>query len=128
VEHDERRLDVGVEEVGIEGGQPVRGGERLVRDGREAAGGDVHVAVGGARERVDAAPHPVSALLRARRIVCRRRAEHRLEDARTRVARVVPSADGSTGTSRQRTTQSRSRPQASSTAAHTSPVDRRSER
>ena len=69
VEHDERRLDVGIEEVGIERGQPVRGGERLVRDGREAAGRDVDIAIRCARERVDAAPCPVRALLRTRGVV-----------------------------------------------------------
>ena len=69
VEHDERRLDVGIEEIGIERGQPVRGGERLVRHGREAARRDVDIAIGGPRERVDASTCPVRALFRTRGVV-----------------------------------------------------------
>ncbi len=94
VEHDERRLDVGIEEVGIERGEPVRGGERLVRDGREAARRDVHIAIRRTRERVDPASHPVRALFRTRGVIRRGRAEHRLEDARPRVAGVVPQRRG----------------------------------
>ena len=72
---------------------------------------------------------------RARCARCSERAASSAEGARStawrmrgRVSRAwSPSAEGSTGTSRQRTTRSRSRPQASSTAAQTSPGDRLSQ-
>jgi hypothetical protein len=64
----------------------------------------MHIAVRCTRERVDAAPARC-ALFRARGVVYRRRAEHRLR-MRPRVASVIPQR-WSTGTSRQRTTRSR---------------------
>ena len=70
MEHDERGPDVGIEEVRIERGEPVRGGERLVRDRREAARRDVDIAIRRARERVDPASHPVRALFRTRGVIC----------------------------------------------------------
>ena len=82
MEDDERRLEVGVEEVEIERPQPVGRRERLVSDGRETARHHVHVPIGRTRERLDPPTSSVRALLRAGGNIGRRRAQHRLQDAR----------------------------------------------
>ena len=82
MEDDERRVEIGIEEVEIERPQPIGRRERLVRDGREAARHDVDVPVGRTSERIDPPTHSVRALLRAGGHIGRRRAQHRLQDAR----------------------------------------------
>ena len=94
VEHDERRLERRVAEVRVERGQPVGRGQRLVGHGGEAAGGDVHVSLGPARERLHTMAGAVRALLGALCRVGARRAQDRLEDAGPGRVRMAPQGRG----------------------------------